>query len=214
MPLSGAPLGAGRRSQGGSARRATRDIWLIPLSEFVQRGQELVQASRARQAEGTAQLTQAQEEEQRAFLAEAQLTANPEELLQVTLRATPLAWRGSGPVAGIQQTGALLGLPWVRPVTESSEPASPAPGLHTGDQGSAGPVSQAWAGPAALSQRTLSGRPVSRREQSGRPAAPLPSGWTKAQSMAFLGPGSLVRAVASACKPQKPRDHVPHFSQI
>lgn len=76
----------------------------------------------------------AQEEEQRAFLAEAQLTANPEELLQVTLRATPLAWRGSGPVTGIQQTGALLGLPWVRPVTKSSEPASPAPGLHTGDQ--------------------------------------------------------------------------------
>ncbi|XP_059531950.1 evC complex member EVC isoform X2 [Myotis daubentonii] len=50
--------------------------------EFVQRGQELVQASRARQAEGTAQLTRAQEEERRAFLAEAQLTANPEELLQ------------------------------------------------------------------------------------------------------------------------------------
>uniref|UniRef100_G1P5N1 EvC ciliary complex subunit 1 n=1 Tax=Myotis lucifugus TaxID=59463 RepID=G1P5N1_MYOLU len=50
--------------------------------EFVQRGQELVQASQARQAEGTAQLTRAQEEERRAFLAEAPLTANPEELLQ------------------------------------------------------------------------------------------------------------------------------------
>ncbi|ELK28131.1 Ellis-van Creveld syndrome protein [Myotis davidii] len=46
--------------------------------EFMQRGQELVQASRARQAEGTAQLMRAQEEERRAFLAEAQLTASPD----------------------------------------------------------------------------------------------------------------------------------------
>lgn len=50
--------------------------------EFVRRGKELVQVSRARQAEGTARLTQAQEEERRAFLAEAQLTTNPQELLQ------------------------------------------------------------------------------------------------------------------------------------
>lgn len=75
-----------------------------PLSEFVQRGQELVQASRARQAESTAQLTRAQEEERRAFLAEAPLTADPEEFLQVTLCATPLPWCGSGPVTGIPQT--------------------------------------------------------------------------------------------------------------
>nr|KAF6391911.1 EvC ciliary complex subunit 1 [Pipistrellus kuhlii] len=50
--------------------------------EFVQRGKELVQASQARQAEGTARLTQAQEEERRAFLAEVPPTANPQELLQ------------------------------------------------------------------------------------------------------------------------------------
>lgn len=50
------------------------------------------------------QLTRAQEEERRAFLAEAQLTASPEELLQVTLRDR-LAWHGSGPVTGLQQTG-------------------------------------------------------------------------------------------------------------
>nr|XP_036883140.1 ellis-van Creveld syndrome protein [Manis javanica] len=50
--------------------------------EFVQRGKDLVKASLAHQAEETAKLTLAQETEQRSFLAEAQLTADPEEFLQ------------------------------------------------------------------------------------------------------------------------------------
>ncbi|PNI27295.1 EVC isoform 4 [Pan troglodytes] len=50
--------------------------------EFVQRGKDLVKASLAHQVEGTAKLTLAQEEEQRSFLAEAQLTADPEKFLK------------------------------------------------------------------------------------------------------------------------------------
>ncbi|XP_073093968.1 evC complex member EVC isoform X6 [Manis javanica] len=50
--------------------------------EFVQRGKDLVKVSLAHQAEETAKLTLAQETEQRSFLAEAQLTADPEEFLQ------------------------------------------------------------------------------------------------------------------------------------
>ncbi|KAM5337102.1 evC complex member EVC isoform 2-T2 [Glossophaga mutica] len=50
--------------------------------EFVRRGKDLVQASRARQAEEMAALMLAQEEERRRFLAEAPLTADPDGLLQ------------------------------------------------------------------------------------------------------------------------------------
>lgn len=50
--------------------------------EFVQQGTGLVKASLVRQAEATAELLLAQEEERRAFLAEAQLAAEPEQLLQ------------------------------------------------------------------------------------------------------------------------------------
>uniref|UniRef100_A0A8C5Y1D1 EvC ciliary complex subunit 1 n=1 Tax=Microcebus murinus TaxID=30608 RepID=A0A8C5Y1D1_MICMU len=50
--------------------------------EFVQQGKDLVQASLAHQAEGTAKLTLAQKEEQRSFLAEAQLTTDPEKFLK------------------------------------------------------------------------------------------------------------------------------------
>ncbi|KAG8505836.1 Ellis-van Creveld syndrome protein [Galemys pyrenaicus] len=50
--------------------------------EFVQRGKGLVQALLARQAEGTAELVQAQEEEQRRFLAQARPPADPEGFLQ------------------------------------------------------------------------------------------------------------------------------------
>ncbi|XP_046948102.1 evC complex member EVC isoform X2 [Lynx rufus] len=50
--------------------------------EFVQRGKDLVKASLAHQAEGTAKLKLAREEEQRGFLAEAQLTSDPAEFLQ------------------------------------------------------------------------------------------------------------------------------------
>lgn len=64
-------------------------LWLLSMSEFVQRGKDLVKASLAHQAEETAKLTLAQETEQRSFLAEAQLTADPEEFLQVTLSRTP-----------------------------------------------------------------------------------------------------------------------------
>ncbi|XP_053778343.1 evC complex member EVC isoform X3 [Desmodus rotundus] len=50
--------------------------------EFVQRAKDLVQVSWVRQAEGTAALMLAQEEERRNFLAEAPLTADPDRLLQ------------------------------------------------------------------------------------------------------------------------------------
>ncbi|KAM4854728.1 evC complex member EVC isoform 2-T2 [Thomomys bottae] len=46
--------------------------------EFVQRGKDLVQASQAHQAEETARLTQAQEEELKSFLAAAWPTSDPE----------------------------------------------------------------------------------------------------------------------------------------
>lgn len=57
----------------------------------------------ARQAEWTAQLRQAQEEEQRNFLAEAQLPADPEGLLQVTPQAPTLShswWCSRNPSGG------------------------------------------------------------------------------------------------------------------
>ncbi|KAM8802372.1 evC complex member EVC isoform 3-T3 [Rhynchonycteris naso] len=50
--------------------------------EFVRRGKDLVQASRAQQAERTVELALAQEEERRRFLAGLQLTADPEDFLQ------------------------------------------------------------------------------------------------------------------------------------
>uniref|UniRef100_A0A8C9A3S8 EvC ciliary complex subunit 1 n=1 Tax=Prolemur simus TaxID=1328070 RepID=A0A8C9A3S8_PROSS len=50
--------------------------------EFVQRGKDLVQASLAHRAEGTAKLMLAQKEEQRSLLAEARLTADPEKFLK------------------------------------------------------------------------------------------------------------------------------------
>ncbi|XP_050648049.1 evC complex member EVC isoform X3 [Macaca thibetana thibetana] len=50
--------------------------------EFVQRGKDLVKVSLAHQVEGTAKLTLAQEEERRSFVAEAQLTADPEKFLK------------------------------------------------------------------------------------------------------------------------------------
>nr|XP_019573571.1 PREDICTED: ellis-van Creveld syndrome protein isoform X1 [Rhinolophus sinicus]XP_019573574.1 PREDICTED: ellis-van Creveld syndrome protein isoform X4 [Rhinolophus sinicus] len=50
--------------------------------EFVQRGTDLVKASRVRQAEVTAELTLVQEDERRGFLAETQLTADPDRFLQ------------------------------------------------------------------------------------------------------------------------------------
>lgn len=50
--------------------------------EFVQQGTGLVKVSLVRQAEAMAELSLAQEEERRGFLAEAQLTADPERFLQ------------------------------------------------------------------------------------------------------------------------------------
>ncbi|XP_044623787.2 evC complex member EVC isoform X1 [Equus asinus] len=50
--------------------------------EFVQRGKDRVKASLDHQAEESAKLALAQEEERRSFLAEAQPTADPEEFLQ------------------------------------------------------------------------------------------------------------------------------------
>lgn len=62
---------------------------LLSISEFVRRGKDLVKASLDHQAEGSAKLALAQEEERRSFLAEAQPTADPEEFLQVTLLPAP-----------------------------------------------------------------------------------------------------------------------------
>ncbi|XP_048220096.1 ellis-van Creveld syndrome protein [Perognathus longimembris pacificus] len=50
--------------------------------EFTQRGKDLVQASRAHQAEELARLTQAQEEERGAFLASARPSSDPKAFLQ------------------------------------------------------------------------------------------------------------------------------------
>lgn len=130
-------------------------LWLLSMSEFVQRGKDLVKASLAHQAEETAKLTLAQETEQRSFLAEAQLTADPEEFLQVTLSLTP---RTPAPLTGpgtttreqplglsgvaqlplpckesqglwhLPDTRSTLWLPHVSPVTSASplSPVSPA----------------------------------------------------------------------------------------
>ena len=51
----------------------------------MQRGKDLVQLSQARQAEAVAELTQAQAEERKNFLADSQLTSDPGEFLKVTL---------------------------------------------------------------------------------------------------------------------------------
>lgn len=73
----------------GLARGITCDVlWLTLISEFVQRGKDLVKASLVHQAEEMAKLALAQEEEQSSFLAEAQLTTAPGEFLQVTLLPT------------------------------------------------------------------------------------------------------------------------------
>nr|XP_013002002.1 ellis-van Creveld syndrome protein isoform X2 [Cavia porcellus] len=50
--------------------------------EFVQRSKDLVQASLARQTEGTARLSLAHEEERRSFLADSPLTSDPEEFIK------------------------------------------------------------------------------------------------------------------------------------
>lgn len=51
----------------------------------MQRGKDLVQASQAHRAEAVAELTRAQEEERRIFLADTQPTSDLEEFLKVTL---------------------------------------------------------------------------------------------------------------------------------
>ena len=73
------------------ARRATCNVLcFVPIAEFVQRGKDLVKASLVHQAEEMARLALAQQEERRSFLAAGQLTAHPEEFLQVTCsRLTP-----------------------------------------------------------------------------------------------------------------------------
>lgn len=112
-------------------------LWLVSVSDFIQRGKDLVQASRVRQEEGTAELMLAQEDERTSLLAAAQLTADPEELLQVTLTRRPCRRHtppGSSP-AGRPWCGSALSLrrklealassrregssrpPWVSPVT-------------------------------------------------------------------------------------------------
>lgn len=78
-----------------SARITCDILCIIYISEFVQRGTDLVKASRVRQAEVTAELTLAQEDERRGFLAETQLTADPDRFLQVTLLLTHLPCPGS-----------------------------------------------------------------------------------------------------------------------
>lgn len=64
----------------------------------------------ARQAEEMAKLTLAQEEEERSFLAEAQLTMAPGEFLQVTLLPThPHIHGHSQPEEGTTMNGRLRG---------------------------------------------------------------------------------------------------------
>lgn len=67
------------------ARGSPPVLWFFTTPEFIQRGKDLVQASLARQAEVMAELTQIQEEEQRSFLADSQLTSDLGEFLKVTL---------------------------------------------------------------------------------------------------------------------------------
>ena len=88
-------------ASGGFARRATCSVpCFVSIAEFVQRGKDLVKASLVRQAEEMARLALAQQEERRSFLAAGQLTAHPEEFLQVTCsqlmpRSTGIAFQGS-----------------------------------------------------------------------------------------------------------------------
>nr|XP_048271167.1 ellis-van Creveld syndrome protein isoform X1 [Myodes glareolus] len=60
--------------------------------EFIQRGKDLVQASLAHQAEVMAELTQIQEEEQRSFLADSQLTSDLGEFLKVFHEVLERQW--------------------------------------------------------------------------------------------------------------------------
>ncbi|CAO2640113.1 EvC complex member EVC [Lemmus lemmus] len=60
--------------------------------EFIQRGKDLVQASLARQAEVMAELTQIQEEEQRSFLADSQLTSDLGEFLKAFHEVLERQW--------------------------------------------------------------------------------------------------------------------------
>lgn len=89
-------LGAGGRQEDLAGRVTCHVPWLISISEFVQRGKDLVKASLVHQTEGTAKLKLAQEEEQRGFLAEAQLTSDPAEFPQVNLLLTPHHVHGHG----------------------------------------------------------------------------------------------------------------------
>ncbi|XP_075799835.1 evC complex member EVC isoform X5 [Microtus pennsylvanicus] len=60
--------------------------------EFIQRGKDLVQASLAHQAEVMAELTQIQEEEQRSFLADSQLTSDLGEFLKAFHEVLERQW--------------------------------------------------------------------------------------------------------------------------
>jgi hypothetical protein len=83
--LPGSPWWHTGAALSGPAGESPPILPLFSIPEFIQRGKDLVQASLVHQAEETAKLMLAQEEERRSFLAAAQLTSDPEEFLKVTL---------------------------------------------------------------------------------------------------------------------------------
>ncbi|XP_076992478.1 evC complex member EVC [Tamandua tetradactyla] len=81
--------------------------------EFVQRGKGLVKARLARQAEELGRLKLAQEEERRSFLAQAQLTADPEDILKAfheVLERQRLTWSDLEEEENVTSTEALSAL--------------------------------------------------------------------------------------------------------
>ncbi|GAB1289602.1 Ellis-van Creveld syndrome protein homolog [Apodemus speciosus] len=68
--------------QGQLSVRQKEELLTQQHKKFMQRGKDLVQLSQARQAEAAAELTRAQEEERRSFLADSQRTSDPGEFLK------------------------------------------------------------------------------------------------------------------------------------
>ncbi|XP_051056212.1 evC complex member EVC isoform X1 [Phodopus roborovskii] len=81
--------------------------------EFMQRGKDLVQASLARQAEVTSELTRIQEEERKSFLTDSQLTSDPGEFLKAlheVLERQRLTWSDQEEKEDIRVTEAMAAL--------------------------------------------------------------------------------------------------------
>ncbi|XP_027239925.1 ellis-van Creveld syndrome protein isoform X4 [Cricetulus griseus] len=81
--------------------------------EFIQRGKDLVQASLAHLAEVISELTQIQEEEQKSFLTDSQLTSDPGEFLKAfheVLERQRLTWSDQEEEEDIRITEAMAAL--------------------------------------------------------------------------------------------------------